>query len=243
MPGIGTINLKVALMDTDFYARQSINSYLAWDRRTRVVMVADSMEQLSSRLAEMPTSEFPNVFLLDLEELYREHTVIATIQDLRQQYPDSMIVCLSQFVTLDLADDVVEAGADAFFIKHELKHRIAWAICYTLEKEFVVTREVAEIGRKSAKQRLYHAKRLPPQREYTEMTDRVRQAIQLCVIEGMPAQLAADEMGISLHTIRGYIRDGYRIMEDHDDTVYPPDLTAQELAFMRFTALAEDLNS
>jgi hypothetical protein len=56
----------------------------------------------------------------------------------------------------------------------------------------------------------------------------------------MPAHLAADEMGISLHTIRGYIKEGYRILEAYDDREYPLDMTPQERAFMRFTALAED---
>ena len=48
-------------------------------------------------------------------------------------------------------------------------------------------------------------------------------------------------MGISLHTIRGYIKEGYRILESYDDTDYPVDMTPQERAFMRFTAL--DLES
>ena len=76
--------------------------------------------------------------------------------------------------------------------------------------------------------------------DYPEMTDRIRQAIRLCVIEGMPAHLAADEMGISLHTIRGYIKEGYRILEANDHYEYPTDMTPQERAFMRFTALADE---
>ena len=88
--------------------------------------------------------------------------------------------------------------------------------------------------------RLYNAFILPEQRDYPEMTDRIRQAIRLCVIEGMPAHLAADEMGISLHTIRGYIKEGYRILEANDHYEYPTDMTPQERAFMRFTALADE---
>jgi len=59
------------------------------------------------------------------------------------------------------------------------------------------------------------------------------------VVDGMPAHLAADAMGISLHTIRGYIKEGYRIMEAYDETEYPIDMTPQERAFMRFTAFAK----
>ncbi len=81
---------------------------------------------------------------------------------------------------------------------------------------------------------------LPPQRQYPELTDRIRQAITLTVVEGMPAHLAAHEMGISLHTVRGYVKEGYRIMESHDPVNYPMDMTPQERAFMRFTAFETD---
>jgi hypothetical protein len=58
---------------------------------------------------------------------------------------------------------------------------------------------------------------------------------ELCVVKGMPAHLAADEMGISLHTIRSYIKEGYRILEAYDGTEYPSDMSPQERAFMRLT--------
>ena len=35
-------------------------------------------------------------------------------------------------------------------------------------------------------------------------------------------------MGISPHTVRSYIKEGYRILETYDDVVYPPDLSPQE---------------
>jgi hypothetical protein len=47
-------------------------------------------------------------------------------------------------------------------------------------------------------------------------------------------------MGISLHTIRGYIKEGYRILEAHDDLEYATDMTPQERAFMRMTAFDEE---
>jgi hypothetical protein len=56
----------------------------------------------------------------------------------------------------------------------------------------------------------------------------------------MPAQLAADEMGISPHTIRSYVKEGYRILEAHDETDYPEEMGPLERAFMRFTALDQD---
>lgn len=88
--------------------------------------------------------------------------------------------------------------------------------------------------------RLHEAAILPQRREYRELTERIRQAIELCVVKGMPAQLAADEMGISLHTIRSYIKEGYRILEFAYETIYPVEMSPQEKAFMRITRIEDE---
>jgi len=57
--------LKVLILDTDYYARQAINSYLAWDRRTRVVHLADTLQSVVDYVDRMPQIEWPDVVLLD----------------------------------------------------------------------------------------------------------------------------------------------------------------------------------
>src|SRR5690606_11242778 len=98
----------------------------------------------------------------------------------------------------------------------------AWAIVFALNHDFIVSPGLGRLH--SANPQVFHATILPRQREYPELTDRIRQAIELCVVKGMPAHLAADEMGISLHTIRSYIKEGYRILEAYDETKYPADM-------------------
>jgi DNA-binding NarL/FixJ family response regulator len=88
--------------------------------------------------------------------------------------------------------------------------------------------------------RLFRAVVVPQRREYPDLTPRVRQALELCVVEGMSAELAADEMSISANTVRSYVKEGYRILETYDDTVYPSDLSPQEKAYMRITSLVKD---
>ena len=44
-------------------------------------------------------------------------------------------------------------------------------------------------------------------------------------------------MGIAKSTIRDHVKQGYRILEAHDDDEYPADMSPQEKAFMHFTAL------
>jgi len=240
MPGIGIINLKVVILDTDYYAMQSINGYLAWDRRTRVTFMTTDLDEFWRYLREIPVAELPDVLIVDADHLGDLDHVHKQLDDLQKFVPDGMIVCLSQTNSPRLIESVADTGARAFLLKHEVGMQIAWAVVYALNREFVVTPGVARIVKDSRMQRVYEADVLPEQRQYPEMTDRIRQAIRLCVIEGMPAHLAADEMGISLHTIRGYIKEGYRILESYDQHEYPTDMTPQERAFMRFTALANE---
>ncbi len=240
LSGIGTLNLKVLLHDSDFYALQALNSYLAWDRRTRVTHLSESLEDMWDYLGHTPIAEQPDIIVMDADHLGGPEALRRTLITLRQTVEKLHIICLTQQINPTMVATAAENGASAFLLKREVGLQIAWAIVYTLSQDFTLTQRVAEASSGLFNSRVFHAAILPERREYPELTDRIRQAIKLCVIEGMPAHLAADEMGISLHTIRGYIKDGYRILESYDDSDYPVDMTPQERAFMRFTALAVD---
>lgn len=234
MAGIGSINLKVLLMDTDFFALQAINSYLAWDRRTRVIEQSDSLEAMWRYIDKTHPSELPDVVVIDANHFGGADTLATAIQRLRESVPNVAIICLAQFIDdPDIINVIVDNQVEALLLKQEVGFQIAWAIVYALKKDFVITHGV---GKFTPNHRISGTV-LPGQRKYPEMTDRIREAIKLCTVLGMSANLAADEMGISMHTVRGYIREGYRIMESYDDIEYPVDMTPQERAFMRFTAL------
>jgi DNA-binding NarL/FixJ family response regulator len=237
MSGIGTINLKVLILDTDYYALQAINGYLAWDRRTRVTYMAETVALMWQHINNMPAAELPDVVLLDADHLGGARGLQQQITKLRAAINNVCVICLAQVISPELVEAAADAGARAYLLKQEVRLQIAGTIVYIQGHDFVVSRSVASECASLFNTRVFHARILPERREYPELTDRIRQAIKLCVVEGMPAHLAADEMGISLHTIRGYVKDGYRILETYDDTDYPIDLTPQERAFMRFTAL------
>ena len=240
MSGIGNVNLKVLLLDSDFYALQAVNSYLAWDRRTRVTFLADSTERMWEYINSQPVAEQPDAIVLDSDHIGGAQGLHETILALQAKIPDVKILCLAQFADMALVEAAVHAHADGYLLKHEVGLQIAWAIVYTLDHEFVITPGVTQCCPHLFNGNSVNASVLPDRRDYPELTDRIRQAIKLCVVEGMPAHLAADEMGISLHTIRGYVKEGYRILEAYDKTEYPVDMTPQERAFMRFTALADE---
>lgn len=240
MKPIAMPNLKVVVMDTDYFALQAINSYLAWDRRTRVQVLAETPEAMWDYLNRTPLAEQPDVIVLDSDHLGGPQGLRAQLDRLRAKIPKVMIICLAQTADESLIKEALDGGARGFLLKGEVRQQIAWAIVYALDRSFVVTASVMRAARRLFEVRKVTVHPLPRMRDYPELTKRVRQAIELCVIKGMPAQLAADEMGISLHTIRSYIKEGYRILEAHDDTEYPVDMSPQERAFMRLTSFVEE---
>ncbi|GAB4453272.1 MAG: hypothetical protein Kow00120_23240 [Anaerolineae bacterium] len=233
-----TLNIKVALMDSDIYALHAVNSYLAWDRRTRVVARFVFHENLVAWLAQAQQAELPDVTLYEVDwtpDLGRLH------EALRQLGPRAgKVLGLSSRAERERILAASRAGAAGYLVKGDVRIGIAGAVVHATHHEFVISHAVAEALADNPEGAFAHAEVLPGLRRYPGLTDRVEQALRLCVIEGMPADLAADEMGVSPHTIRSYVKEGYRILESHDDTHFPIDLSPQERAFMRFTALRED---
>ncbi len=227
-------------MDTDFYALQAVNSYLAWDRRTRVTNLSESVRELWAYIDKTSLAELPDIVLLGADHIGGPEALASVITRLQRRIERVRVLCLAQLADAQLVEAAARAGAGGFLLKQDVRLQIAWAIVYSLDYDFIITAGIQQAAQDVVNQRVAHAKLLPERRDYPELTERIRQAIKLCVVEGMPAHLAADEMGISLHTIRGYIKEGYRIMEAYDETDYPVDMTPQERAFMRFTAFASE---
>ncbi len=232
------INLKVLILDRDFYALESINSYLAWDRRTRVVALVQNIDEAIHFTDAVAEAEWPDVVLLESEAFPDIPALKSAIAKFRTRINDVMVICLAHTADGKRASAALVAGARGYLRRNEVKLQIASAICYTLDYPFIVTNSIREAAPFDV--HLSSANVLPTERKFPGMTDRVRQALWLCVIQGMPAQLAADEMGVSTHTVRSYIKEGYRILETYDDTDYPEEMGPLERAFMRFTALESD---
>ncbi len=237
---IGKTNLKVLILDTDFYARQAISSYLAWDRRTRVVFLADSIEAVVEYVRVTPEVEWPDVVLLDALAADGPEALEEIVKHVEDTIPNVMTLVLDRRLNLDTLRAALHASANGYLLRDDVRIRIAWAIVWARDHDFVITEGVKAALTEEFDGRLFHAAVLPQQRAYPELPDRVRQALQLCVVEGMSAELAADEMGLSPHTVRSYVKEGYRILEGYDNTIYPSDMSPQERAFMRFTALERD---
>jgi DNA-binding NarL/FixJ family response regulator len=237
---LSNVNLKVALLDSDYYAREAINGYLAWDRRTRVTFLASTLDELWDYVQHTPRPELPDVIILDADHMGGAPALAMQVSRLREQISNLSVICLTQMADRDLIEAAVEAGVRAYWLKADVRLHIAYAVVFASQHDLTISPGIAKAAETILHPRLKKATMLPSRRNYPELTQRIRQAIELCVVKGMPAQVAADEMGISLHTVRSYIKEGYRILEAYDETEYPTDMSPQERAFMRLTGLEDD---
>jgi DNA-binding NarL/FixJ family response regulator len=234
------LNLKVLIIDSDFYALRALNSYVAWDRRTRVIAQVQSIEEAVRALHQLAEAEYPDVVLIEPEGFKSREALRDVIRQLHRLVKDLIVVCMAHEANPHFVSTALDAGIRAYLVRNEVGIHITSAIVFATEHVLTVSKSVLKMNHDPYDVRLQTATVLPEERKYPEMTERIRQALWLCVIEGMSAQLAADEMGVSPHTIRSYIKEGYRILKAHDATEYPEDMSPEEQAFMRFIALDED---
>ena len=235
--GIGSVSLRVAIYDSDVYALSAMNGYLAWDRRTRVVFRAATHQALWAYLRRQSALELPEVVLMGVAERASAPNLRRRVARLKGLRAGMHVICAGLRADPTLVAAAAAAGVDAFLLKSEVIQQIAWAVVHATNYDLVLSPGVAAACSQSQQPRVRQATTLPARRLYPQLSGRIRQALELCVVEGMPAHLAADEMGVSLHTIRSYVKEGYRILEEQDETVYPIDMTPRERAFMRYTAL------
>jgi DNA-binding NarL/FixJ family response regulator len=232
------LNIKVLVVDTDFYALRALNSYLAWDRRTRVVALTTSVDGALDYIASVAPPEHPDVVLLDVDACPDSEALQRAITRLLSAVKDLVVVCITRRADPVLTSAAAAAGARGMLLRNELRLQLVGATIYALDHRFIVTPGIVASAKAPHDDWLDFAETLPGERAYPAMSDRIRQALWLTVVEGMPAQLAADEMGISPHTLRSYVKEGYRILETADDDAdIPEEISPLERAFMRFTAL------
>lgn len=238
MTKITWYNFKVLIFDPDYYARHALYTFLAWDRRTRVMHTSDTLEDVWAYLRETAPVEYPDYVVIDANHVSGVDGLRAVMDKLRQLLPKARIICLAQQLDPDLVHVAAEKGARGFLLKHEVGLRVGWAIVYGETRDFTITPgvESAMRSQKTTHPRVQRAAVLPQSIEFPQLTERVKQALELW-LGGMPAYLIADELGIAQSTVRGYIKKAYRILESTVDFDFPREVTQQERAFLRYTAL------
>lgn len=233
----GHHDTRIYIIESDIYARQAIASYLSWDRRTRVVGSVSSPYEMIADIRENEDLKRIDVVVLDANLAAAPAGLAALIRLISHHAPEASVICLAHSIPPETVTSVRKAGARALLSREQVGIGLASAVYFSLWHQFVITQDLAVLVEQSGEWINPPITILPERRTYSRLTQRIEQAIWLCVVEGLPAERAAEEMGVSTSTIRSYIKEGYRILEADDDTIYPPSISPAERAFLRYSAL------
>lgn len=235
----GQYDIAVFVLERDIFARHCIASCLSWDRRTHIAGQASAIHEMLALLDRAEKPPRIDVILLDAGDESTPSELQDAIKTLLNRLPKARIICLANTPDPTNAHAAAQAGAAAYFIRDQVGLAVASAICVAMHNAFTMTHELAAyaLDRTSWPCQVYI---LPERRHHPELPQRVEQALELCVLDGLPAEVAADEMGVSTNTVRSYVKEGYRILEAEDGRHYPWTMSPMERAFLRINALEGD---
>jgi len=240
------IDLRVALIGSDYYTEKAIHAYLAWDRRTRALTDYSSLEQFRQALDRAEPAAHPDVVILDVNNVGERGDIRKFIRGLVDSVPSAVVVCLSHIDDLDLFYAAADGGASAFLHKDDVHHRIASAVCIAATElrpdELLYSQQMDGARRLLSHPRASHplAIALPKPVEYHALKSRARRTIELFAIEGMPAALIANELKLSVNTVRDYNKEAMEALGLRDtDNNFLANLPQRERAFMKLSALEE----
>jgi DNA-binding NarL/FixJ family response regulator len=229
--------IRIFILERDVYARQAVASYFSWDRRTRVLGMAGSVYEILAVLAQEQDELRIDAVTLNTDQAASPLELASLIRMVHNHLQGAQVVCLATRTEIEWVLAARQAGACAFLTREVVGPGVASAIRFVMGRAFTVTQDIADLIQRQPRGDFSGYSILPSRREYVRLTPRIEQALWLCVVEGLPAELAADEMGVSISTVRSYIKEGYRILEEEDSACYPLTVSPAERAFLRFTAL------
>ena len=122
--------LKVLVLETDYYASQTINSYLAWDRRTRVVHLADTIESVVAYVRHADRTEWPDVVVLDALATGTPSELARLVELIENTIPNVLTLVLDRQFNIETIRAVERVGANGYLLRNEIQIRLASAICW-----------------------------------------------------------------------------------------------------------------
>jgi DNA-binding NarL/FixJ family response regulator len=202
-------SITFSIVDDDSELRDSIVRYLTVKGG---FICAGQYGRAQDALANLP-AERPSVVLMDIK--MKGMDGIECVRRLKEQMPDILIIMLTVFEDEDLIFDALMAGATGYLLKRQPPEQLLEAVHELLAggspMSAIIARKVVKllqrsggVGKSTGGVRLL-------------LSDRQREMLDLLAF-GEPYKAIADKMGLSIHTVRGYIRRIYEKLQVHSRT-------------------------
>jgi NarL family two-component system response regulator LiaR len=195
--------IKVLLVDDHEMVRLGVSSYLSIQEDIEVIGEAEN-----GKIGyEKALSLRPDVILMDL--VMDEMDGIEATKAILADWPEAKIIIVTSFIDDEKVYPAIEAGAAGYLLKTSTAHEIADAIRATQRGERVLEPEVTTkmMDRLTNRTPILH----------DDLTNREKEVL-LLIAEGKSNQEIADELFITLKTVKTHVSNILSKLEVEDRT-------------------------
>lgn len=196
--------IRVLLVDDHEMVRLGVSSYLSIQADVEVVGEAENGEEGYKKAMDLR----PDVILMDL--VMEVMDGIESTKKILKEWPEAKILIVTSFIDDEKVYPAIEAGASGYLLKTSTAHEIANAIRKTFNGERVLEPEVTTKMMEQLSNRNRHVL-------HEELTNR-EQEILLLIAQGMSNQEIADELFITLKTVKTHVSNILAKLEVEDRT-------------------------
>jgi DNA-binding NarL/FixJ family response regulator len=201
--------ITFSIVDDDAGLRDSIVRYLTV--KGGFVCVGQ-YGRAQDALVNLP-KEQPCVVLMDIK--MKGMDGIECVRRLKEKMPDVLVIMLTVFEEEDLIFDALIAGAMGYLLKRQPPEQLLEAIQEILIGGSPMT---ATIARKVVKLLQRSGDSSKTSGSVRMLFSTRQQEILDLLAAGEPYKAIADQMGLSIHTVRGYIRRIYEKLQDNSSS-------------------------
>lgn len=196
--------IKVLLVDDHEMVRLGVSSYLSIQEDIEVIGEAENGRQGYEKAMALR----PDVILMDL--VMEEMDGIESTKAILKDWPKAKIIIVTSFIDDEKVYPAIEVGAAGYLLKTSTAHEIADAIRATQRGERVLEPEV------TTKMMEKMSRRNDPVL-HEELTNRENEILML-ISEGKSNQEIADELFITLKTVKTHVSNILAKLEVEDRT-------------------------
>ena len=211
---LARVTIRLAAVEDDRRYRASLETLFAHAPGFRLVETFATGDAMLNRLALVPAGERPpwDLVLMDLE-LPGTNGITCT-RMLKERLPAVNVVVVT---VLEDANDVLEAicaGADGYLSKRTPPSEILMELRSVVAGGSPLSAGVARTVLTLLRGEGAPARRSRVNAAQLDLTER-EQAVLRCLVRGRTYQETADELGISLDTVRSHVRRVYGKLQVH----------------------------
>ncbi|MBU5267270.1 response regulator [Virgibacillus proomii] len=195
--------INVLFADDHEMVRIGVTSYLSAQPDIHVIAEADDGEEAVKLALELK----PDIILMDL--VMKEMDGIEATRLIMEQWPEAKIIIVTSFLDDEKVYPALEAGATSYMLKTSKAEEIAKAIRATYEGQTVLEPEVTG--------KLMNRMRSPQEQLHERLTEREKEVL-LLLAQGKTNQEIADQLFISLKTVKVHVSNLLAKLEVQDRT-------------------------